>query len=217
MSTNGASGGTGDEAPEPMLQRFVGFGLLAAAVVAAVGVGIYVFASGDDGRTTMDPAGTPVAGVGVIDPERPEVGERVPDFALADARAPQVVRRLSDYRGRPIVLNFYASWCLPCRREIPAFQAAQEGLGDSVVFLGINKEESRDLAVGILEEFDAKYPALLDSDGAIARHWRVGGLPVTFFIDADFVLRGIRLGEVSEAVLAAQLGEIGLEWSGEAD
>ncbi|MEX2081096.1 MAG: TlpA disulfide reductase family protein [Dehalococcoidia bacterium] len=210
MSERQPGEGATDEAPPAAIQRLLGLGLLGAAVVAAVGVGVYVFASGGgDEATGCD---GPLPQTGVLDPERPEVGSPAPDFALVDARDECVVAKLSDHRGKAVVLNFYASWCGPCRREIPTFQAAQLALRDEVVFLGIDKEEGASLASGILEEFDADYPALLDSDGDVSAHYRLGGLPVTFFIDAEGVLRSIRTGEVDEEMLRERLAEVGVTW-----
>ena len=88
---------------------------------------------------------------GVLDSHRPEIGEPAPDFALADARDPSRIVRLSDFRGRPVVLNWYASWCGPCRAEIPDFQRAYKALDGEVVFLGVNLQEEASRAVGLLD------------------------------------------------------------------
>lgn len=207
--------------PDATSRRLVGYVLLAAAAIAAVGVGIYVFASGEDEAETPSDelvlptarsGATPIPGTGVLDPERPEIGEPAPDFALVDARDGRTVRTLSEFAGTPVVLNFYASWCGPCRDEIPAFQAAQAELGDGVVFLGLDWEESQEEALSILDEYGASYPALLDSAGEVADHYRVAGLPVTFFIDAEGNVQSVRSGEVTEEMLVERLALIGVEY-----
>ena len=156
-----------------------------------------------------------VAGIeaGVIDrDQRPEVGQPAPDFALANARAPGSVVRLSDFRGRPVVLNWFATWCGPCRAEIPDFQAAYEALGGAVVFLGVNLEESAEDAAGMLDEFGATYPALLDAEGDVALHYRLPGMPTTFFIDADGVVRAWGAGLIVEETLVAELAKLGVDY-----
>lgn len=156
-----------------------------------------------------------VAGLeaGVIDrDQRPEVGQPAPDFALANARAPDRAVRLSDFRGRPVVLNWFATWCGPCRAEIPDFQAAYEALGGAVVFLGVNLEESAEDAAGMLDEFGATYPALLDAEGDVALHYRLPGMPTTFFIDADGVLRAWGAGLIVEETLVAELAKLGVDY-----
>lgn len=156
-----------------------------------------------------------VAGIetGVIDRDlRPEVGQPAPDFALANARAPDRVVRLSDFRGRPVVLNWFATWCGPCRAEIPDFKAAYEALGGAVVFLGINLEESAGDATGMLGEYGATYPALLDEEGAVALHYRLPGMPTTFFIDAEGVVRAWGAGLIVEETLVAELAKLGVDY-----
>lgn len=157
---------------------------------------------------------TDVRGLGPLDPQRPKIGEPAPNFALLDARDETTVRHLSDYRGKAVVLNWFASWCDPCKQEIPEFQAAEDALGGQLVVLGVDYQESPDKARGILEELGAKYPAVLDSDASVAQHYRVGsGLPVTFFIDKDGILRGMRTGQVHEDDLVSYLAQVGITYS----
>jgi peroxiredoxin len=210
------------EDSKPARGRLARFGLLAAALAVAAGVTVYLFSSGGDGgpAVTTAPFGTPATPGATIDPrlgplvpERPEVGKPAPDFALVDARD-GTVRKLSDYRGRAVLVNWYASWCGPCRREIPEFNAMLKAVGeDRIVILGIDYQESASDAVAILDELDATYPALLDSDARVADHYRVGNrIPSSFFVDADGVLRGFRLGQMSAAVLAEQLALVGITY-----
>lgn len=197
--------------------------VIALAALAAVGVGLYILTSGggDDGGGAVF-GGTPVSALlgytpepdtGVLEPRRPKVGEVAPDFALRDVREPAVVRKLSDYRGKAVVLNWFATWCGPCKDEIPAFQAAQDALGEQVVFLGVDFAEDRDQVVAFLNGLASTYPALLDSNAAVADHYRVGpGLPVTFFIDRDGILRAIRPGEVTPSILRENLAKVGITY-----
>ena len=204
------------------LRRYGGFAVLGIVVVAVVAVAVWYFASGgeDEGTAAFDPAAPELVGTigletGVIDDHRPEVGQPAPDFALANARAPDRVVRLSDFRGTPVVLNWYASWCGPCRREIPDFQKAYNALEGEVVFIGVNLQEDPERAVGLLDVFVAKYPALLDVDGEVAAHYRLLGMPTTFFIDADGIVRASGAGLIIEEVLVEELARIGVEYTPE--
>ena len=195
---------------------------LAASEPTATAANADADAASPDADATPAPAATEaadepigVAGLeaGVIDrDQRPEVGQPAPDFALANARAPGRAVRLSDFRGRPVVLNWFATWCGPCRAEIPDFQAAYEALGGAVVFLGVNLEESAEDSAGMLDEFGATYPALLDAEGDVALHYRLPGMPTTFFIDADGVVRAWGAGLIVEETLVAELAKLGVDY-----
>lgn len=210
-----------DEAPgapqmKPPSSGLLGYVVLAVALVAAIGVGAYLFASGgDDGTLPTVGVATRTAdpNTGPLEPNRPKEGERAPDFALVDARNPGHLVKLSDFRGQAVIVNWYASWCGPCKNEIPAFVKAQEALDGQLVILGVDFLESSDKAVGILEQFGATYPAVLDSGGAVAEHYRTAsGVPYSFFIDKDGILRAIRRGEVYEKDLSDYLAKVGLDY-----
>ncbi|MCC7366085.1 MAG: TlpA family protein disulfide reductase [Dehalococcoidia bacterium] len=160
------------------------------------------------------PTPEPVDGLGVLQPQRPKIGEEAPDFALVSAYDGTVVK-LSDFRGKAVVVNFYASWCDPCKEEIPEFQDAQDALADQVVFLGVNFGEDQKRALGILDLFGASYPAVLDSTKAVAQHYRATGLPHTVFVDKDGIVRGIRIGLVTPEALEENLGKVGITYAAE--
>ncbi|MBW3548953.1 MAG: TlpA family protein disulfide reductase, partial [Actinobacteria bacterium] len=124
------------------------FGIAALAVV--VGVALVTRPDGNDDG---------VAPVG---------GRQAPTFAVADLRDPDRTIELADYRGGPVVLNFWASWCVPCRREMPALQATHEELGDAVTFIGINHQDDRDAAMDLLAEVGVTYSSGFDPEGKVA-------------------------------------------------
>ncbi|HCV00929.1 MAG: hypothetical protein CL897_04535 [Dehalococcoidia bacterium] len=205
-----------------LIQRYGGYAVLGVSGLAVILVvlSIFVFIGNDDESgfeavNLSNPVTLGVVGreIGVIDDHRPLMGRSVPDFALANARDPKRVVRLSDFLGTPVVLNWYASWCGPCRMEIPDFQKAYEALDGKVVFVGVNLNEDSNQAIGLLDVFVAKYPALLDSDGAIAFHYRITGMPTTFFIDADGILRSYVVGLIVEEVLVQELATIGIAYN----
>lgn len=215
-----------DETPAPArTSRLAGLAALALALLVAAAVTLYLFTSGEGtpGAADPDTAETAVPGVrsgptpalntGPLDSRRPDIGQPAPDFALVDARDTTVIRRLSDFRGKAVVVNWYASWCGPCKTEIPDFQEAQDAFPNDLVILGVNYQESRERAAGILDVLYADYPAVLDSTGSVADRWRVtSGLPVTFFVDRDGVLRGMKTGQVTPGELETQLAKLGLEY-----
>lgn len=211
-------------------QRMFGVvALLAAIVFGLVVVAVYVLGSGDDGQTPPaaptsdlpfggtpipDVAGmpTPFPDTGPLSPQRPEVGQPAPDFALRDARDPEAVTRLSDYEGRPLILNFYASWCEPCGREMPAFREAVTQSEGELAILLVNFLENQEKALEILATLEVDFPAVLDPNGAVADHYRVRNLPTTLFIGADGVVSAIRQGEVTKADLERELAAIGVTY-----
>ncbi|MDE2669196.1 MAG: TlpA disulfide reductase family protein [Chloroflexota bacterium] len=206
--------------PRGPMRRYGGYAVLGTVVVAVAVLVVWLFAFGgdDDGEPAPllldrpELLGTVGLETGVIDGHAPEVGKLAPDFALANARDPERVVRLSDFRGTPVVLNWYASWCGPCKREIPDFQKAYQALDGEVVFLGVNLQEDAAQAAGLLDVFVAKYPALLDTEGEVAVHYRIPGMPTTFFIDADGIVRSMGAGLIVEEVLVEELARIGVTY-----
>ena len=181
-------------------------------------VGAWLFAAGgdEDARpvaSAKSGSGAQAAnGLGPLESQPPEMGQPAPDFALVDARDGTTVRKLSDYRGKTVVLNWFATWCGPCRSEMPDFEAAYEALGGSqgdVVFLLVNLQESSEQASGMLAEFNATYPAVLDASGSVANHYRILGMPTTFFIDRDGIVRNSGRGRVTEETLKRELAALG--------
>lgn len=218
-----------------VLQNSAGWALVAASGTVEVdgeqrdlSETLYVQQNGDDWFVSTEAAfvglfqtpqtGTPSrSDLGPLDPQRPEIGKPAPDFALLDARDGTTVRKLSDYRGTPVIVNWYASWCEPCKEEIPEFQQALDTLGDSLVVLGVDYGEDSAAALKPLVDGGADYPAVLDSTQAVYKHYRGFGMPNTFFIDADGVLQYIRLGRVFASQMEEGLAAVGIEYDAPGD
>ena len=117
---------------------------------------------------------------------------------------------LASLRGRPVIVNFWASWCLPCREEFPLFadKLAELGPRDDLAMVGVLYEDEPELARRFLEELEAGWASVPDEDGSIAAAYRVVAPPQTYFIDAEGVLRGIQIGEVREADFDTQYAKI---------
>lgn len=115
--------------------------------------------------------------------------------------------RLADFAGRPLVVNFWASWCVPCRKEMPALQAVAERFEGSLGFVGVNHQDGRTPAAEFEAEVGVTYPSGYDPDGDVARDFGVLGLPTTVLVDARGRIVARRLGEVTEDELEALIAD----------
>ena len=94
--------------------------------------------------------------------------------------------KLSDYRGKVVIVNFWATWCPPCREELPSMNRAWARLQQAgVMMLAVNVGESEDVIFPFMADYPIEFPVLLDQDGEIINRWPVRGLPTTFVIDPD--------------------------------
>ena len=167
--------------------------MTARAALAAASVAVAVVAAGCGGSSSPPPATT------VSTPELGEVST-VPKGTPLDALELEGTDpvtgetvRLSDYAGTPIVLNFWASWCPPCRDELPALiELADANPGIQIV--GINLEDAAGDAKALQQEIGFDWPSIADNDRAIASKLGVVGMPTTFFLDADHRIAGQIVG-----------------------
>ncbi|MBU8907856.1 TlpA family protein disulfide reductase [Desertibacillus haloalkaliphilus] len=108
---------------------------------------------------------------------------------------------LSDYRGEIVIMNMWASWCPPCRKEMPDLDRLYQDYKDvGVTVLGVNMnkfERTTEDADAFLEEFDVSFPTLIDVDGDVATDYQIQGLPMTYIIDEDGVINLVIRGEVN--------------------
>jgi peroxiredoxin len=105
-----------------------------------------------------------------------------PDFNLMDINGER--HRLSDYKGKIVIVNFWATWCPPCREEMPSMQRAWQPLEQrNVVMLAINVGEDEDTIFEFTSDYPADYPLLMDRDSSVIQRWPVRGLPTTFVVD----------------------------------
>lgn len=126
-----------------------------------------------------------------------------PDFTVLDAEGNSV--SLSDFFGKPIVINFWATWCGPCKSELPAFQSLSESYGQDVTFLMVNMTDgSRDTVDGV-KEFLADngytFPVYFDTEQNAATAYGAYSIPATAFIDTEGMVVNAYLGAMSEQTL----------------
>ncbi|MEE8318786.1 MAG: redoxin family protein [Dehalococcoidales bacterium] len=123
----------------------------------------------------------------------PEVGKLAPDFQLSNLEGQSV--SLSDFRGQPVLVNFWASWCGPCRYEMPFLQQIhEEQAANGLVVLGINLGESPGEVREFMGEFGLTFTTLLDSEQDVALMYNVRSIPTTLLIDENGVIQGRKVG-----------------------
>ena len=138
----------------------------------------------------------------------PELGAQAPDFVLRDLAGNDV--RLSDYRGETVLLNFWATWCGPCRLEMPAIEGRYQAFKeDEFNVLAINFDESEDAVREFRDELGLSFPLLLDPGGNVQRLYRIRGYPSTVFIDPQGVVSIVHIGLLTEGQLDNYLLELG--------
>jgi len=128
-------------------------------------------------------------------PTGTQIGDKAPDFQLENLNGEIV--SLSELKGRPVMLNFWATWCPPCRNEMPYIQEIYENWTDnpsSVVVMAVNIGESASTARNYVESRGFSFPVLLDTTETTARRYRISGIPTTFFIDKDGIIQGKKIG-----------------------
>ncbi len=155
-----------------------------------------VVLSGDFFSTSGEPLGAE-RGIG------PGLGKPAPEFALLDTDGN--VRHLSDFRGKVVLINFWATWCAPCRKEFPELVETYDTQKSEIVVVGINMQENSDRVREFAEEFGADFPILIDPKAEAAEAYRLLGLPSSYFIDQQGVLREQHFGLLTRKIIDEKL------------
>ncbi len=135
-------------------------------------------------------------------------GRRLVPFTLEEVRDGRGPVSLAELAGKPVVVNFFAAWCVPCREELPLLEAAHRRLDGRVAFVGIDTRDSRSQARDLLAETGVTFPAGYDPKGVLVDRYGLGrGLPATLFLDADGVIVEQVVGQLDRARLDAAIAE----------
>jgi len=150
--------------------------------ILAITLSLGILFAGCDGGTSQDPW----------------IGQPAPDFQFQGADEQPV--SLSDLQGSPVLLNFWATYCAPCRVEMPFLQQIYEGWqGTGLVLMAINIGESPSEVGGFMQSQGFSFPVVLDSTGALAGQYDILYIPTTFFIDSYGIIQEVKVGPFQSA------------------
>lgn len=125
------------------------------------------------------------------------VGDTAPDFALKTLHNEQI--RLSDLRGKPVIVNFWATWCPPCQREMPDLEKFYTDYQSHVEFLSVHltSQDSREKVAPFMEQYGITFPVVLDAKGKILKLYNIQTIPTTYILDKNGIIRKKVLGPLT--------------------
>ncbi len=194
----------------PRLAVFLIVGLLATmTMLSACGSGRAAEPAGEAIGVDMLPAGLgrgfPEVVVLADDNRGPKVGETAPGFRMVLADGSHI--NIEDLQGRPVMINFWATWCPPCRREMPDIIAASEA-HEELVVLAVNVQEDLKTVEPFVNDFGISMPVLMDGEGKLRNAYGVSGMPTSVFIDQEGNVSAIWSGLLNAEKLNELLNEI---------
>ena len=179
--------------------------LLAVLLIALIAGAAVLYDTLDDQVDTNQLATEPTT---PSDTERQRIA--APDFAVLDMDGNE--RKLSEFIGKPIILNFWASWCGPCQMEMPDFDQAYQEYGDRIHFLMVNcttsSRETMDKAKALIADEGFTFPVYFDTTGYASGTYGAYSIPLTFFIDADGYLETYAQGAIDADTLQIGIDRI---------
>ncbi len=199
-----------DEAPRRRVWRgpwrSVIFPLLVVSAIAAVIW--WLEYRPDAGTSVYDDRYGPVAMPAELVPPGMSVeareGALAPDFLLKTLDGGEI--RFSELRGKAVIVNLWATWCGPCRKEMPQFVAAYDRYqGEGLEIIAVNVQESPSIIQPFVDDFGMDFPVALDKRGAVSDKYRILGLPMTYFIDRQGVIRSVFQGPFLERLQGTQV------------
>lgn len=178
-----------------------------AALVALIALLIGAWFLYDSLSGSFLPSGLATQPTKETDPEKPSL-QMAPDITVYDAQGKAV--KLSSLQGKPVVLNVWASWCGPCKQEMPSFQAAYEKYDGQLQFMMVNLtgQDSMADAKALLTETGYTFPVYYDTDNSAAQSYNTGSIPATFFVNKEGQLVTYAIGAINESVLEQGIGMI---------
>jgi cytochrome c biogenesis protein CcmG/thiol:disulfide interchange protein DsbE len=165
--------------------------LLIAGLCFGVGLGFLVLIGGNE---TVKP---------------PTTGTRLQDFALKDLSNNEI--KLSRMGGKPVLINFWATWCIPCKSEMPLLEQYYLKLKDKIAFYGIDQQETTNVIEPYLKGNGITFPILMDETGEVTRTYFIQGFPTTFFVDGDGILRALQIGPLTIDEIKTNLEKLGIQ------
>ena len=180
------------------------FLFLGGAILLGLAAALLIFGSGmlgqEESVLQQIPVGSGEATVAqvVSDGGVLMAGDTAHNFFLQDLEGNTV--SLEEFRGSPVIINFWATWCAPCRLEMPALQATQDKYAeDGLVILAVNDQESPQDVEAFVDELDLRLTTLLDPDGIVSGLFNVFNFPTTVFVDRDGVVTAVHRGLLVES------------------
>jgi len=181
--------------------------LLITATLIFAGVAVLYFFAFPSTPGIADKVET---GENLLSDPSPEVNSPAPDFNLQSVAGKTI--KLSDLRRQPVLINFWATWCAPCRIEMPALQDRFEKYSEEgLAILAVDFNEPAEAVLAFGAEFGLTFDLLLDPGGKIQDLYRIRGYPTSFFIDRQGVIKVVHIGVMTEGQLDGYLAEVGLE------
>ena len=168
--------------------------ILAGGLLAGSLLGVIIFFAGSGAQNTKQ--------------NSPVSGKAFPEVTLTDLNGSQV--SLASYKGHPMIVNFWATWCAPCKVEMPLLQSYAQRYQE-LKLIGINNDESAQTVKKFLNDNNVQIEVLLDKGGMVASQFNVFGFPTTYFVDANGVMRGLYIGELDAELLNGYLPKIGIK------
>ncbi len=144
---------------------------------------------------------------GVNLPKLASIGTKAPDFELVNLEGRTI--KLSELRGKIVILNFWATWCEPCKLEMPFFEELHKKGMANLEILGINFDEPASRVEEFVKEYSVQFPILLDPGAEIQKLFRVRGYPTTLIVDKDGIIRYHHIGLITEDQLNHYLSDMG--------
>jgi thiol-disulfide isomerase/thioredoxin len=135
-----------------------------------------------------------------------EVGAAAPDFELETLSGDAI--RLSSLKGKPVLINFWATWCAPCVLEMPNFQKYYENYPGAFEVLAVNYGESKDTVEKFIKDVGVTFPVLFDNEAKVHGMYRFPGYPTSYFIDKDGIVRFQHIGLMDESALEQYLTDV---------
>lgn len=202
VEDNQASG-LNTDVPGRSLKRIIYLGLIATVIILVIyAVAVSLMTSS---VTAKSPQSTQYTGV---QNGGPMVGKQVPPVTLPSLVSASQSFSLKKYIGHPLVLNFFASWCVPCKTELPEFASLAKKDAGKVQFVGIDENDTRSSGQGIVKSTRVSYPTGFDGSGSLVQPFHLIGLPTTLFINSKGVIVRYIAGQISSSTLKAGIASI---------